>query len=256
MQIPMPTTTTQKERHFWQAAVRHMSYLHEIGHSSGTGFFGNQYAKLAEKTKSFRAEFRQDWDGTSYEKFKELEERRRSFHEKERSLHLRQLWQKALALAQGEPMGRLSLADVDDAIVREILCKAIHDTSTSQVQDLLQMEDGSEEDLEVYALAPGEIEELGRRALEAARHGIALDVIDEVGRYVEGHDIYEADPKTVLSSPSEIAKTVQAEHAEKPRAERVDLAWQEYELAPNYNGKTDERGVRKALNQAFSRREQ
>jgi hypothetical protein len=81
-------------------------------------------------------------------------------------------------------------------------------------------------------------------------------VLDEVRHYVNGHDVYEADPKEVLGSPAEIAEAVQDKHAEKPQPKRVEIGWQKYKLAPSYDGKTDERSVRKALSQALSRKGQ
>jgi hypothetical protein len=160
-----------------------------------------------------------------------------------------------LALPEGEPAAELTLSDVEGPIPRQMLCKAVHDTNGWQYREPGEIDDESTVELSVYCLTSGEIDELGRRALKAARHQIALEVLDEVHHYLGGFETYDSDQRTALPSPAAIAKTVQDEHADRPRAERVDIAMQEYKLENDYNGNTDERSVRKALNQAFSREE-
>jgi hypothetical protein len=252
----MPYVKADQKRRFWQVAVRHMAHLRAEGFSSDAGFFAVSYAEMIGKADSLREEFREDWDEVTHEGFREVEERRRSYHEDERSLQLRRLRQKALALPEGDPAVKLALSDLEDPIPRQMLQKAVHDTSNWQYREPGEVEDGSAVVLGVYSLSSSETNELGRRALEAARHQIALDVLDEVSHYVDGHDVYDADQRTALSSPAEMADAVQAKHADKPRAERVDIAMQEYKLDESYNGNTDEQHVRKAINEALRRREQ
>ena len=252
----MSQVTLATKRIHWQIAVRHAEFLHAEGFSSNAGFFADRFAKMTGKAVSFREEFREDWDQITHEAFRKVEERRCSYHEDERSLQLRRLWQHMLALPEGEPAAELTLSDVETPIPRQMLCKAVHDTTDWQYQKPEEIEDESAVELTVYCLSPGEIDELGRRALEAARHGIALEVLDEVRHHLGGHKTYDSDRRTALSAPSNIADAVQAEHADRPRAERVNIAMREYKLKSDYNGHTDERSVRKALNEAFRRREE
>lgn len=249
----MPPVTTDTKRIFWQVSVRHAAFLHVEGFSSGAGFFADRFAEMTGKAGSFREEFREDWDGVHYEDFQQVEERRRSFHEDKRSNQLRRLRQYMLALPEGDPEAQFALSDLDHPINRQIFRKAKHDTSEWELQDLRDVSDESAVELDAYCLSSGEIDELGQQALDAARHGIALEVLDEVSHYLGGYETYDSDQRTALSSPAAIAKAVQADHADKPRAKRVDIAMEEYKLDPSYNGKTDERHVRKALNQAFGR---
>ena len=251
----MTQVTTDTRRLWWQIAVPHVEFLQEEGFSSNAGFYADRFAKMTGKATVFREEFREEWDGTHYDAFQEVEDRRRSYHEDERSLQLRRLWQHMLALAEGERAAQLTLSDVENPIARQMLCKAVHDTTDWQYQKPGEVADESDVELRVYCLGSGEIDELSRRALEAARHGIALEVLDTVSHYLDGHDVYEATPKTVLSSPAAIADAVQAEHSDKPRPKRIDIAMEEYQLDPDYDGKTDERSIRKALHAAFKRRE-
>jgi hypothetical protein len=241
------------KRHFWQIAVRHAEFLDEEGFSSNARFFADRFAEMTGKAQSFREEFREDWDGIHYEDFQEIKERRRSYHEDERSIQLRRLSQRMLALPGGDPEAQLTLSDLEKPVVRQIFRKAKHDTSDRQLQELREIGDESEVELDVYCLSPGEIDELGRRALDAAQPSVALEVLDEVGHYLDGYEAYDSDQRTALSSPAAIAKAVQAEHADKPRAKRVDIAQQEYKLDSSYTGNTDERHVRKALHEAFTR---
>ena len=252
----MSQAITDIQRVFWQIAVGHAEFLRSEGFSSNAGFFADQFAEMTGKAGSMREDFREDWDGIRHEDFQEVEERRRSYHNGEQSLQLRRLWQQMLALPEGEPAAELTLSDVEAPIPRQMLCKAVHDTSGWQYRTPEEVDDEPAVELKVYCLTAGEIDELGRRALDAARHGIALQVLDEVGHYLGGYEAYDSDQRTALPSPSDIADAVQAEHADRPRAERVDIAMQEYKLESDYNGNTDERSVRKALNQAFSREEQ
>lgn len=249
----MSDDLTDAKRFFWQVAVGHAEFLRSEGFSSNGGFFADRFAEMTEKAESFREEFRKNWDGVHYEDFQEVEERRRSYHEDERSPQLRQLWRQMLALPEGDPEAQLALSDLDHPVNRQIFRKAKHDTSKWQLQDLRDVRDESVVELNVYCLLPEEIDELGRRALGAARHGIALEVLDEVSHYLGGYEAYDSDQRTALPSPVAIAEAVQADHADKPRAKRVDIAMQEYKLDPSYTGNTDERHVRKALNQAFAR---
>ncbi|MCS3699175.1 hypothetical protein [Salinibacter ruber] len=244
------------QRVFWQIAVRHAAFLNVNGYASNAGFFSDRFAEMTGKDVSFREEFRQDWDGVHYEDFQEVEERRRSYHNGEQSLQLRRLWQQMLALPEGEPAAELTLSDVEAPIPRQMLCKAVHDTSGWQYRTPEEVDDEPAVELNVYCLTSGEIDELGRRALDAARHSIALEVLDEVNHYLGGYEAYDSDQRTALPSPSDIADAVQAEHADQPRAERVNIARREYKLESEYNGHTDERSVRKALNEAFRRREE
>ena len=251
----MTQVTSDTRRLWWQIAVPHVEFLQEEGFSSNAGFYADRFAKMTGKADAFREEFREDWDGTRYDAFQEVEDRRRSYHEDERSLQLRRLWQHMLALAEGEAAAQLTLSDVDAPIARQVLCKAVHDTTGWQYRAPGEVADESDVELRVYCLGPGEIDELSRRALEAARHGIALEVLDKVDHYLGGFEAYDSDQRRVLSSPSEIADAVQAEHADKPRPTRIDIAMEEYQLDPDYDGKTDARSVRKALHAAFKRRE-
>ena len=68
----------------------------------------------------------------TYDAFQKVEGRRRSFHEEKRSRRLRRLSPHMLAFAEGEPAAQLTLSDVDDPIVRPVLCKAVHDTTEWQ----------------------------------------------------------------------------------------------------------------------------
>jgi hypothetical protein len=249
----MSDVLTDARRFFWQVAVGHAEFLHSEGLSSNAGFFADRFAEMTGKTESFREESREDWDGVHFEDFQEIEERRHSYHEDERSLQLRQLWQQMLDLPEGEPAAELTLSDLDHPVNRQIFRKAKHDSSKWQLQDLRDVRDESTVELNVYCLFPEEIAELGRRALGAARHGIALEVLGEVSHYLGGHETYDSDQRTALPSPADIAKAVQANHADKPRATRVDIARQEYKLDPSYTGNTDDRHVRKALNENFAR---
>jgi len=249
----MSDVLTDAKRFFWQVAVVHAEFLRSEGLSSSAGFFADRYAELTGKTGSFREESREDWDGVHFEDFQEIEERRRSYHEGERSLQLRQLWQQMLDLPEGEPAAELTLSDAEAPIPRQMLCKAVHDTSGWQYRKHEEVNDEPAVELNVYCLTSSEINELGRRALDAARHGIALEVLDEVSHYLGGYEVYDSDQRTALPSPSDIADAVQAEHADRPRAERVDIARQEYKLDPSYTGNTDDRHVRKALNENFAR---
>ncbi len=252
-QHPMLRVSRDTKRHFWQIAVRHAEFLDTGGFSSNAGFFAERFAEMTGKARSFREEFREDWDGLHYEDFQEIKERRRSYHEDERSLQLHRLWQQMLALPAGDPAAELSLSDVEAPIPRQMLCKTVHDTTGWQYRTPEKVDDESAVELSVYCLSPGEIDELGRRALDAAQHSVALEVLDEVGHYLDGYEAYDSDQRTALSSPAAIAKAVQAEHADKPRAKRVDIAQQEYKLDSSYTGHTDERHVRKALHEAFTR---
>ncbi|WP_263790011.1 hypothetical protein [Salinibacter sp.] len=252
----MSEVLTDAKCNFWQIAVRYAEFLHVEGFSSNAGFFADRFGEMTGKANSLREDFREDWNGIRYEDFQEVEERRRSYHEDERSLQLRRLWQQMLALPEGEAAAQLTLSDVDTPIVRQVLCKAVHDTTDWQYREPGEVDDESAVKLYVYCLSPGEIDELGRRALDAARHGIALEVLDEVRHYLGGHETYDSDQRTVLPSPSDIADAVQSEHANRPRAERVNIAMREYKLESDYNGHTDERSIRKALNEAFRRREE
>jgi hypothetical protein len=249
-QVPCDT-----RRLWWQIAVPHVEFLHEEGFSSNAGFYADRFAKMTGKADAYREEFRGDWDGVTYDAFQKVEERRRSYHEDERSLQLRRLWQNMLGLAEGEAAAQLTLSDVDAPIARQVLCKAVHDTTDWQYRNPDEVADESAVELPVYCLGPGEIDELSRRALEAARHGIALEVLEEVSHYLGGFEVYDSNQKTMLPSPSDIADAVQAEHADKPRPKRIDIAMEEFQLDPDYDGKTDERSVRKALHAAFKRRE-
>jgi len=252
----MSDVLTDARCNFWQIAVRHAEFLHVEGFSSNAGFFADRFAEMTGKAGSLREDFREDWDGIRYEDFQEIEDRRRSYHEDERSLQLRRLWQHILALPEGEPFAQLALSDVEAPVPRQMLCKAVHDTTDWQYQKSEEVDDESGVELSVYCLTAGEIDELGRRALEAARHEIALEVLDEVSHHLGGYETYDSDQRTALSSPAEIADAIQVEHADKPRAERVNIAMREYKLESDYNGHTDERSVRKALNEAFRRREE
>jgi len=231
-----------------------VEFLQEEGFSANAGFYADRFAKMTGKADAFREEFRGDWDGVTYDAFQKVEERRRSYHEGERSLQLRRLWQHMLALAEGEAAAQLTLSDVDAPIARQVLCKAVHDTTEWQYREPGEVDDESAVELRVYCIGPGEIDELSRRALGAARHGIALEVLEEVDHYLGGFEAYDSNQKTMLPSPSDIADAVQAEHADKPRPKRIDIAMEEFQLDPDYDGKTDERSVRKALHAAFKRR--
>lgn len=252
----MSQVMTDAKRIFWQIAVRHVDFLRAEGFSTGAGFFADRFAEMTGKAAPFREELREDWDGIRYEDFQEVEERRRSYHEGERSLQLRRLWQKMLALPEGDPKAQLVLSDLVHPIIRQLFRKAKHDTSEWQLQELRDVDDESTVKLDVYCLSLGESDEIGRRALEAARHQVAIEVLDEVGHYLGGYETYDSDKRTALPSPAAIAKAVQDEHSDRPRAERVDTAMQEYKLESSYNGNTDERHVRKALNEAFRRLEE
>jgi hypothetical protein len=251
----MSQVTCDTRRVWWQIAVPHVEFLHAEGFSSSAGFYADRFAEMTGKADVFREEFREDWDGVTYDAFQKVEGRRRFFHEEKRSRRLRRLSQHMLALAEGEPAAQLTLSDVDDPIVRPVLCKAVHDTTEWQYLKPDEVDDESAVELRVYCLGSGEIDELSRRALEAARHGIALEVLDEVRHYLGGFEAYDSHQKTMLPSPSDIADAVQAEHADKPRPTRIDIAMEEFHLDADYDGKTDERSVRKALHAAFKRRE-
>jgi hypothetical protein len=251
----MSDVLTDAKCNFWQIAVRHAKFLHVEGFSSSAGFFADRFGEMTGKAGSLRKDFREDWDGIRYEDFQEVQERRRSYHEDERSLQLRRLWQQMLALPEGEPVAKLALSDLETPIPRQTLCKAVHDTADWQYRKPEEIEDESAVKLAVYCLSPGEIDELGRRALEAARHGIALEVLNEVRHHLGAYETYDSDQRTALPSPSDIADAVQAEHTDKPRPKRIDIAMEEYQLDPDYDGKIDERSVRKALHAAFKRRE-
>jgi len=252
----MSRVTTDAKRIFWQIAVRHVAFLHDQGFSSGVGFFADRFAELTGKAGSLREEFREDWDEITYDAFQQVEERRRSFHDGERSLHLRRLSQKMRALPEGDPKAQLALSDLDHSINRQVFRKAKHDTSECQLQELRDVRDETVVELDAYCLSPGELDDLGRRALEAARHGIALQVLDEVSHYLGGYEAYDSDQRKALPSPSDIADAVQAEYPDRPRDERVDIGMREYKLDSSYNGNTDERHIRKALHEAFRRREE
>ena len=251
----MSQVSSDTKRVWWQIAVPHVEFLQEEGFSANAGFYADRFAKMTGKADAFREEFREDWDGVTYGAFQKIKERRHSYHEDERSLQLRRLWQHMLALAEGEPAAPLTLSDVDAPVARQVLCKAVHDTTDWQYREASEVADESAVELPVYCLGPGEIDELSRRALEAARHGIALEVLEEVSHYLGGFEVYDSNQKTMLPSPSDIADAVQAEHADKPRPKRIDIAMEEFQLDPDYDGKTDERSVRKALHAAFKRRE-
>lgn len=252
----MSQVTSDARRIWWQIAVPHAEFLHTEGFSANARFYADQFAKMTGKSDAFREKFREDWHGITYHAFQEIEERRRSFHSEKRTRKLRRLSRHMLALAEGQPAADLMLSDVEAPITRQMLCKAVHDITDWQYQEPVEVADESDVELRTYCLGPGEIDELGRRALDAARHGIALEVLDEVRHQLGGHETYDSDQRTALSSPSEIADAVQPEHADKPRAKRVNIAMREYKLAGDYNGQTDERSVRKALNEAFRRREE
>ena len=251
----MSQVSSDTRRLWWQIAVPHVEFLQEEGFSSNAGFYADRFAKMTGKADAFREEFREDWDGVTYDAFQKVEERRRSYHEDERSLQLCRLLEHMLALAEGEAAAQLTLSDVDAPIARQVLCKAVHDTTDWQYREPVEVADKSDVELRTYCLGPGEIDELSRRALKAARHGIALEVLDEVRHYLGGFEAYDSNQKTMLPSPSDIAGAVQAEHADKPRPKRIDIAIEEYHLDPDYDGKTDKRSVRKALHAAFKRRE-
>lgn len=251
----MPTSIETKECHFWQIAVRHFEHLYEQGVSPGARACADRYVKLTGKDTSLRQDFREKWDEVTYEDFQDLEERRRSYHKEERPVLSRRLPKYALSLPEGDPAATLSLSEVGAPISRRMLCNAGHSTTEWQYREPGEVGEESSVALDVYVLSSGEIAELGRRALRAARHQIALEVLDEVRHYLNGHDIYDADQRRPLPSPSDIAGAVQAEHGDKPRAQRVDIAIGEYKLDKSYDGKTDDWSVRKALDAAFRRRE-
>lgn len=251
----MPESIETKKRQFWQIAVRHFDFLREQGMSPGARACADRYAKLTGKAGSLRQEFRDRWEGISYEDFQGVEERRRSYHKEERLVLGRRLLEFALSLPQGDPAARLALSEVEAPIARKMLCFGVHSISEWEYRRPGEVANESSVVFDVYALGSGEIEELGRRALQAARHQVALEVLDEVRHYLNGHDVYDADQRTPLPSPSDIAGAVQTEHGDKSRAERVGIAMEEYKLDETYDGKTDERSIRKALNAAFRRRE-
>ncbi len=188
----MSQAITDMQRVFWQIGVRHAEFLHVEGRSSNAGFFANRFAEMTGKAGSTREDFRENWDGIRHEDFQEVEERRRSYHEGEQSLQLRRLWQQMLALPEGEPAAELTLSDVEAPIPRQMLCKAVHDTTGWQYRTPEEVNDESAVELSVYCLSPGEIDELGRRALDAARHSIALEVLDEVHHYLGGYEAYNS----------------------------------------------------------------
>lgn len=243
-----------RKRHFWEVAVRHMSHLRAKGYPSSASNFADRCADILGETERLQNELLEEWDGVEYDTFVGLEERRRRYHKEERDKKVRSLNSYAAEIPQGDPQKVISLSEVESSITRQMVCKAVHDTSRWQYRDPSKVREESSVELYVYTLRAGEIEELSRRALQAAKQKVALEVLDQVRHYLNRHPIYEANPKTTLGSPSEIAEAVQEKHAEKPRARRVDIAMEEYELDDSYSGKTDERSVRKALQEWFRRR--
>lgn len=136
-----------------------------------------------------------------------------------------------------------------------MLCMAAHDTSEWQHRKPSEVDEEASVELKIYNLFPGEVDEFSRKALKAARHEIALEVLDEVSHELDGHDIYEFDPRTVLPSPADIGAAVLAEHPDKSRLERKNIAMEEYRLADSYEGKTEEQAIRDALDSWFYRNE-